>query len=235
MPQRYVGPEEFSEQKALAQVPLDAAAFYTHLYFHVDDFGRANAEPDLLRAKAFPFRRDLRDTDCSRLLAACVKAGLIAVYEAGGTPYLEVVAFRDARHLRAQHSRFPPPPGGLSPAQLQALARKRGQAQADAGTCPVTVTVPVDVNTPPAPPQAGGSSGSGGGGTGSGGRRKRKLDPGPVGGPRSVRRVDDQAPEWAQDVARRGSERQAVSEAEAQALGRWLQGEDVPDPRRSVA
>lgn len=234
MPQRYVGPEEFSEQKALAQVPLDAAAFYTHLYFHVDDFGRANAEPDLLRAKAFPFRRDLRDTDCSRLLAACVKAGLIAVYEVGGTPYLEVVAFRDARHLRAQHSRFPAPPGGPSQAQLQALARKRGQTQADAGTCPVIVPVPVDVNTPPAPPQAGGSSGSGGGGTGGVGRKKRKRDPGPE-NPRSVRRVDDHAPEWARDVARRGSERQPVSETEAQALGRWLQGEDVADPRRSVA
>lgn len=55
----------------------------------VDDYGLFDARPSILRAQLFPLRIDrVREADISRWLAACEKAGLILLYEAGGKQFL---------------------------------------------------------------------------------------------------------------------------------------------------
>lgn len=73
---------------------LDAASevFYRRLLSKVDDYGRFDARPSILRTSLFPLRVDrVREADCSRWIAACEKAGLIALYAHDGKPYLEVL------------------------------------------------------------------------------------------------------------------------------------------------
>jgi hypothetical protein len=73
---------------------LDPATevFYRRLLSKVDDYGRFDARPSVLRASLYPLRLDrVREADCSRWMAACQKAGLIVLYSHDGKPYLEVV------------------------------------------------------------------------------------------------------------------------------------------------
>jgi len=89
---------------------LDWAAevFYRRLLSVVDDYGRHEAGIQLLRSKCYPLQTDdVRVADITRWMAACQKAGLIALYEVAGKRYLEVAKFGQQRRTE---SKFPPPP-----------------------------------------------------------------------------------------------------------------------------
>ena len=88
---------------------LDPAAevFYRRLLNKVDDHGLYDARPSILRSSLYPLRLDrVREADCSRWIAACEKAGLIVLYEAGGKPYLKVL---DTRWQVRSEPKYPPP------------------------------------------------------------------------------------------------------------------------------
>jgi hypothetical protein len=82
--------------------------FYRRLHSVVDDFGRYYATPTLLRAACYPLQVDkVGNQDIAKWLTACVRAGLVRAYTLDGKDYLEVVKF--GQHVRAKHSKFPPP------------------------------------------------------------------------------------------------------------------------------
>ena len=85
-----------------------AEVFYRRLMSVVDDYGRYDARPAILRAACYPLRLDkIRETDISRSLAACQSAGLIALYEVESKPYLVLLKLGEPR---AVSSKFPRPP-----------------------------------------------------------------------------------------------------------------------------
>lgn len=89
---------------------LDAAEerFFVRLIMKADDFGRFHADPRLLKSYLFPLLSDTRETDCSRWLAACEKAGLLRCYvDDRGRNYLEIVNFK--QRTRQSESKFPTP------------------------------------------------------------------------------------------------------------------------------
>jgi hypothetical protein len=99
---------------------LDAGEerFYRRLMSVVDDYGRFDARPGVLRAACFPLLLDkVREADCSRWMAACQKAGLIALYDSDSKPYL---ILRKLGEPRARHSKYPNPPPALTCAHLRA-------------------------------------------------------------------------------------------------------------------
>ncbi|MBU2763346.1 MULTISPECIES: DnaT-like ssDNA-binding domain-containing protein [Acidithiobacillaceae] len=131
--------------------------FYRRLMSIVDDHGRHEATPQLLRAKLYPLQVDtVRVADITRWMAACQKAGLIALYAypsvaasprwisadetAGlsvcdGKPYLVLENF--GQQVRAK-SKCPPPPGSedervissdIACDQLLASASRRKQGK----------------------------------------------------------------------------------------------------------
>jgi hypothetical protein len=86
-----------------------AQVFYDWLITAVDDYGRYDARPAILRAEVFPLLLDLvREADVSRCLKSCETAGLIRLYTHDGKPYLELLNFK--QRMRAANSRFPDPP-----------------------------------------------------------------------------------------------------------------------------
>lgn len=89
---------------------LDAAAevFYRRLMSKVDDFGLYDARPSVLRASLYPLRIDrVREADIARWIAACEKAGVIALYQHDGKPYLQML---DTRWTERSKPKFPLPP-----------------------------------------------------------------------------------------------------------------------------
>lgn len=88
---------------------LPGEVFYRRLMSVVDDYGRFDARPVMLKVACFPLRVDaVREADISRWIAECEKAGLIALYAAHGKRYLEMRDFRQT--VRAKLSKFPDPP-----------------------------------------------------------------------------------------------------------------------------
>lgn len=85
--------------------------FYRRLLNKVDDHGLYDARVSILRANLFPLRLEkVREADISRWMAACQKAGLIALYENGGKPYL--VAFNTGWDKRSK-PKYPLPPENI--------------------------------------------------------------------------------------------------------------------------
>jgi hypothetical protein len=88
---------------------LDAASevFYRRLMSKVDDHGLYDARPSILRSSLYPLRVDrVREADISRWIAACEKAGLIALYYHDGKPYLQML---DTRWEARSKPKFPLP------------------------------------------------------------------------------------------------------------------------------
>lgn len=88
---------------------LDAPAevFYRRLMSKVDDHGLYDARPSILRTSLFPLRVDrVREADITRWIAACEKAGVIALYSHAGKPYLQMV---DTRWTARSEPKYPLP------------------------------------------------------------------------------------------------------------------------------
>lgn len=87
-----------------------AEVFYRRLMSVVDDYGRFDGRPGILRVSCYPLRVDaVREADLSRWIAECVKAGLLVLYAVDGKPYLEMQDFK--QQARAK-SKFPSPADG---------------------------------------------------------------------------------------------------------------------------
>jgi len=91
----------------IEQLDFPAEVFYRRLMSKVDDHGLYDARPSVLRTSLYPLRVDrVREADCSRWIAACEKAGLIALYEHGGKPYLQML---DTRWAARSEPKYPLP------------------------------------------------------------------------------------------------------------------------------
>jgi len=98
------------------KLTCEEEVFYRRLLNVVDDYGRFYANPSLLLAACYPLKLDtVNISDIEKWLKALVdvrgipedKIGLIIVYKARGTKYLQVVNFK--QQLRTP-SKFPEPP-----------------------------------------------------------------------------------------------------------------------------
>lgn len=89
---------------------LDAAAevFYRRLMSKVDDHGLYDGRPSILRSSLYPLRVDrVREADITRWIAACEKAGVIALYAHEGKPYLQML---DTRWVARSEPKYPKHP-----------------------------------------------------------------------------------------------------------------------------
>lgn len=89
---------------------LDASAerFFVRLIMKADDYGVFHADTRLLKSYLFPLLPDIRETDISRWLAACEKAGLLRCYvDAKGRKYTQVTNFK--QRMRQKVAKFPLP------------------------------------------------------------------------------------------------------------------------------
>ncbi len=119
MPGRYI------REGILTSEPVDklspaAELFFRRLMSVVDDYGRYQKHPSLLRAALFPLRLEKVSNDnVEAWLAECEAAGLIESFESSGKACLEILKFEQRRRTE---SRLP--------------------REGDNGYCPTTVSKP---------------------------------------------------------------------------------------------
>ena len=111
MPNRIVR-EAILTSERVAALAWPEEVFYRRLMSIVDDYGRCEAHPQLLRSKCYPLQTDqVRAADITRWMAACQKAGVILCYEVDRKQYLEVLNFGQQQRSA---SKCPPPPPSAS-------------------------------------------------------------------------------------------------------------------------
>jgi len=93
MPNRIIREAILSSEK-MALLGWPEEVFYRRLMSIVDDYGRYEANHQLLRSKCYPLQvDDVRVADITRWMAACQMAGLILIYVVHGKQYIEVLNF----------------------------------------------------------------------------------------------------------------------------------------------
>jgi hypothetical protein len=145
MPSRLLR-EGILDSSAVNELSFPAEVFYRRLMSVVDDFGRFDGRPAVLRGRLYALKLDtVREADITRWIAECVKAGLIALFAvngAGSSRWIAVcekaglavsadekpyVLFPKLGTARAQSSKYPAPPNecGQPPDPVNGCAQSK--------------------------------------------------------------------------------------------------------------
>ena len=109
-----------------------AEVFFYRLLVNVDDYGRLDARPRMLRAKLFPLKNVMLGL-MSDALRALEAAGLIDCYDVGGEPYLQIRDWETHQQIRFKREKYPPPPGWQNATSAGEARPFSGSAGAHAG------------------------------------------------------------------------------------------------------
>lgn len=127
MPNRIIREGILSSDR-IDQLDAPAEVFYRRLMSRVDDHGLFDARTSMLRASLYPLRVDrVREADIARWIAACEKAGVIALYTHESKPFGQML---DTRWQARSEPKYPLPPWGYK--APQALANTCAQLQTTA-------------------------------------------------------------------------------------------------------
>jgi hypothetical protein len=155
MPSRLLR-EGILDSDAVNELSFPAEVFYRRLMSVVDDFGRFDGRPSILRSRLYPLRIEtVREADIPRWIAECEKAGLIVLYAVDGKQY---ILFRKLGSPRAKESKYPAPPDGLEHyvANTHPFTDENGCKQTKASVPGSGSGSGSGSVRPPQPPEAGG-------------------------------------------------------------------------------
>jgi hypothetical protein len=105
MPTRYLKPG-IRDSETIDKLSPFAECFFYRLLVTVDDFGRYDARPAMLRSACYPIREAMTAAKCEALLKELECAGLVYVYEVDGKPCLQMRKWDNVP--RAKESKYPP-------------------------------------------------------------------------------------------------------------------------------
>lgn len=111
MPTRYLRPG-IRDSEPIDSLSERAEILFYRLVVTVDDFGRTDARPSMIKAACFPIRQSVSADDCESMLAELVTNGLILVYDVDGKLYLQMRKWDNVP--RAKESKFPAPEDGCT-------------------------------------------------------------------------------------------------------------------------
>lgn len=128
MPNRVLR-EGILDSDAVNSLSWPGEVFYRRLMSVVDDYGRFDARPAVLRSRLYPLKlAAVSESDVSSWLAECQRAGLVRLYSEpeSGKQYLLFQKFN--QHVRAKVSKFPDPPPGPEPDALHMQCTRSADA-----------------------------------------------------------------------------------------------------------
>lgn len=101
---------------------------WVSLITYVDDFGRGDARPAIIKGSCFPLRDRITNKDVEAALRALAGIGCVSLYEVDGKPYLYFPTWESHQTVRNQKSKYPAPAEGQ---QLQAIESNCKQLKAN--------------------------------------------------------------------------------------------------------
>ena len=102
---------------------------WVNLITYVDDYGRGDARPQIIKGNCFPLRERMTTKDIEAALNALAGIGCINLYEVDGRPYLCFPNWESHQNIRNKTSRFPAPDSNCK--QLNSIDINCKQLQAN--------------------------------------------------------------------------------------------------------
>jgi len=87
---------------------------WVSLITYVDDYGRGDARPAIIRGACFPLRERLSNADLDAALNALAGTGCVELYQVDGRPYLCFPNWQSHQRVRNSRQIFPSPEQGES-------------------------------------------------------------------------------------------------------------------------
>ena len=103
---------------------------WVSLITYVDDYGRGDARPAVIKGTCFPLRDRITNKDIDAALNALAGAGCVGLYKVDGKPYLYFPNWQSHQNIRNKKSRFPAPENATC-SQLQTIANNCEQLHAN--------------------------------------------------------------------------------------------------------
>ena len=100
--------ESICTSESINQLSWFHEVFWYRLIVNVDDFGRLDARPAILKARLFPLKT-LTNAQIVAALNAGRSAGMFDLYEVDGHPYLQIRNWEKYQTIRTRHSKYPSP------------------------------------------------------------------------------------------------------------------------------
>lgn len=82
---------------------------WVSLITYVDDYGRGDARPEIIKGSCFPLRDRITKKDIEAALEALADIGCVSLYEVDGKPYLYFPTWESHQRIQTKKSRFPAP------------------------------------------------------------------------------------------------------------------------------
>jgi hypothetical protein len=109
MPTRYLKPG-IRDSETIDDLPPMAEILYYRLLVTVDDYGRYDGRPQMVKSACFPIKDEITAKKAEALLVDLAKAGLVLLYEVAGKPYIQMLKWDNKP--RAVVSNYPAPTDG---------------------------------------------------------------------------------------------------------------------------
>ena len=101
--------ESICYSETIHKLSMGAEIAFYHLIVNVDDYGRTDARPALLKARMFPLETDMEMIVFQGYMTELYDAGLIWGYEVDGREYIQVNAWNEHQTMRTKKAKYPPP------------------------------------------------------------------------------------------------------------------------------
>lgn len=118
---------------------------WVSLIAYVDDYGRGDARPAVIRGACFPLRERLTNKDIDAALTGLAGIGCIGLYEVDGRPYLYFPNWEKHQRIQTKRSKYPAPeestvihresPLESNPIQSESESKSESESNASAGAC----------------------------------------------------------------------------------------------------
>ena len=92
---------------------------WIYLITYVDDYGRGDARPAIIKGNCFPLRDRVTVTDIDAGLHALADAGVVGLYTVGGKPLLYLPSWGKHQRIQQKRSKYPSPEEADDFAELQ--------------------------------------------------------------------------------------------------------------------
>lgn len=107
----------FNSSESMAKVSLQAELMFAKLILGVDDYGRTDGRPVMLRSLLYPLRESVKVKDVGKWLAELTAGDdpTVWIYRVDDKPYVQLIKWEEHRgkSRRGQTSRWPDPTGSF--------------------------------------------------------------------------------------------------------------------------
>lgn len=108
MPNRIIKDSIHTSEKVNQMTDLQFR-LWVHLITYVDDYGRGDARPAVIKGQCFPLRDRLTAKDIEAALQALAGIGCVGLYTVDGKPYLYFPGWESHQRIRQKVSKYPGP------------------------------------------------------------------------------------------------------------------------------